>query len=89
MGMYAIFLTSLAGLCVLVVVWLAWTGRRDLRCYRRRCGGQWGCVRDKTHWGMAPILRWAPAAEIQEGEHVVEWETWPGRTRVRGKRGER
>jgi hypothetical protein len=78
-----IVLLSVCGILALLLAGIGWAGRRDFRIYRAWYGGQWGCVRDKTHWGMHPILRWEPMAEIQEGEHIVEWETWPARTRVR------
>jgi hypothetical protein len=86
MSAYAVTLLSIFGLCASLVFWLVWTGRRDFRIYRAWSGGRWGCVRDSVHWGMAPVLRWMPEGEIQEGHHVVEWETWPKRTRVRWRK---
>lgn len=84
MQAYVVAMGSLGGLCVALWAWLEWTNRRGIRAYRRWRGGQWGCVREQRRWGY--LRRWTPMAEIQEGEHIVEVETWPPRTRVRADR---
>jgi hypothetical protein len=88
--MDAIYVTggALAGLIGALALWLAWGGRRDVRAYRRWCGGTWGCVATLVGFGTSRSEEWMPEAEIREGQHVVAWEQWPGRTRVR-KRGGR
>lgn len=83
MIMFGLSMLFIFGLCATLVGWLVWTGRRDFRIYRAWHGGRWGSVQETGHWGMARIVRWMPESEIQEGQHVIEWETWPSRTRVR------
>jgi hypothetical protein len=89
MEAYAVTVLSLLGLCVALVAWLVWTGRREFRPYRVWQGGRWGCVQEQTHWGAEPMRWWLPESEIQGGCKVVEWEEWPTRTRVRKRKGER
>ena len=76
---------ALLGLLLGLAIWLPWHLRRDLLAYRRWRGGTWACVAGRLHLGVDPALWWLPASEVREGQHVVEWETWPGRTRVRGR----
>ena len=81
--MFALSMMFIFALCATLVIWLAWTGRRDIRIYRAWHGGRWGCVRGTEYWGMRPVLTWMPENEVQEGQHIAEWEAWPKRTRVR------
>jgi len=84
---WAVTAGSLLALFVALMAWTCWYLRRDLRSYRRRCGGRWGLVRGRASAGMEAPEWWLLESEIGEGQSVLRWEEWPRRTRVR-RRGD-